>query len=121
MKITTFLIVFFLIFPAPLRAVELPMGHSLKQNDKGEHYVVNGEGIVMIEPSIISIGFNEKWILACISNVSFDTDLKRMIFVNIKNSGATDTINQKNWKEFKSIYKELGTITLEKLQDASCP
>ena len=121
MKIFIYLISFYLIFPASLQAMELPMGHILKQNDKGEYYVINSGKVVMIEPSIISIGYNKNWILTCIYNVSIDSDLKRMIFINLKNGGASDTINQKNWEGFKSIYQELETITLEKLQDDSCP
>ena len=55
MKIFIYLIGIYLVFSVSLQAMELPMGHILKQNDKGEHYVMNSEEVVMIEPSIISI------------------------------------------------------------------
>jgi hypothetical protein len=113
--------VFYLVFPGLLQAMDLPGRHNLKQNDKGEYYVVNAQNITMIEPSIIAIGYSKKWILACISNVSIDSDVKRMVFINLRNKGATDTINRENWEKFREIYPEFNNITLEKLQDTDCP
>lgn len=115
------LLVFCLVFPGLLQAMDLPGRLSLKQNDKGEYYVVNAQNITMIEPSIIAIGFSKKWVLACISNLAIDSDDKRMVFIDLRNQGATDTINRENWERFRVLFPELDNINLEKLQDTDCP
>ena len=112
---------FLLLLPVQVLSMDLPRGHVLKQNDQGEYYVINSNKVTMIEPSILSIGHNNKWILACISNVSIDTDPKRMVFINLENGGTTDSINRENWENFKGIYPALAGIGLEPLQDEACP
>jgi hypothetical protein len=100
----------------------LPGRHELKQNEQGEYYVVNKEGITMIEASILKMGFSAKWILACIKHVSVDTDLKRWVFVDIKTGGAFDSLHQENWAYFRDeAYPSLKEITLKNYSDESCP
>lgn len=102
--------------------MDLPGGHVLKQNQQGEYYVVNAEKITMIEPSVIRIGHDKQWILACIRHVAIDSDERRMVFINQKNGGTVDTINRDNWENFRTnIYPELNDISLQTLQDEPCP
>ncbi len=121
MKHIELLLAILLIIPSQLWAVDLPGPHSLKKNNNGEYYVENSNDIIMIEASIISLGYNDDWIVACIANLSIDSDAKRMVFINMKYMDTTDTLNKENWEYFKSVYDGLGTITLEKLQDSTCP
>lgn len=101
--------------------MDLPRGHNLKQNEQGEYYVINDDKVVMIEPSIISIGYNKKWILACISNISIDSENKRMVFINLETGGMSDTINRENWENFKEVYQGLSDVAMQPLRDESCP
>lgn len=102
-------------------AIDLPKGYEVKTNDKGEAYVVNRDDMTMIEPSILQIGSNNKFIIACIKNISIDTEEKRFMFIDLKWGGATDTVNKKNWEYFKGVYPSMSEIKLEKLSDESCP
>lgn len=105
-----------------LSAQNLPGRHELKQNGQGEYYVVNKDGITMIEASIIKMGYSGKWILACIKHVSVDTDLKRWVFVDVKTGGTFDSLNQDNWTYFRDeAYPSLKEITLKKFTDEACP
>ena len=122
MKLLRLILLFAVLLPVQVLSMDLPRGHVLKQNDRGEYYVENSGKITMIEPSIISIGYNKKWILACIRNTAIDSDEKRMVFINLQNGGGTtDTINRDNWKRFEGIYPDLTEITLKPLQDETCP
>ena len=102
-------------------AMDLPKGYALQENDKGEFYVTNKEDTIMIEPKIISLGYNPNWIVACIQNISIDTEEKRYIFVDLKWGGATDTVNKKNWEYFKTVYPEMENISMQQLSDDTCP
>lgn len=118
----TLLVVSFL-FSIQVSAQSLPGRHILKQNEKGEYYVVNKDNITMIEASILKMGHNARWILACIKHVSVDTDLKRWVFVDVRSSGGTfDTINQKNWVYFRDeAYPSLKEVKLKDYSEESCP
>lgn len=101
---------------------ELPGRHQLKQNEAGEYYVINAEKITMIEPSILKLGFNGRWILACIKNKAIDSDLKRWVFIDTKNGGTFDTIHQENWLYYRDeAYPELKEIKLTNYSEESCP
>jgi hypothetical protein len=103
-------------------AENLPGRHELKQNEQGEYYVVNKDGITMIEASILKMGYNAKRILACIKHVSVDTELKRWVFVDVKTGGTVDTLNKENWLYFRDeAYPDLKEITLKNYGDESCP
>ncbi len=103
-------------------ALELPGRHSLKQNEQAEYYVVNKEGITMIEASILKMGYNAKWILACIKHVSVDTDLKRWVFVDTKTGGTFDSLHQENWEYFRDeAYPDLKEIKLTNYSEENCP
>ncbi len=116
--ITTFL----MILALPVFAVNLPGHHVLKQNDQGEYYVVNKDDITMIEASILKMGFNARWILACIKNKSIDSDLKRWVFIDIKSGGTFDSLHQENWAYFRDeAYPDLKDISLTDYSDESCP
>ena len=111
-----------LVFSIILKAEELPGGHMLKKNSNEEYFVINKKKVVMIEPAIIKLGFNRNWILACIKNKSIDSDLKRWVFINIKNGGTFDSINQENWQYFNNeAYPELQTIKVKAYSDEACP
>lgn len=116
-----FLLALFLL-PISINAQGLPGRHSLMQNESGEYYVVNRENITMIEPSILKLGFSGKWILACIKHESIDSDLKRWVFLNVKNGGTFDSLHQENWAFFRDeAYPELKEITLKDYSDEACP
>ena len=101
---------------------DLPGRHELIKNDLGEYYIVNSENITMIEPSILKLGSNIRWILACIKNKSIDSDLKRWVFVDIISGGTYDSINKQNWEYFSNeAFPELKRITLENLSEEKCP
>lgn len=105
-----------------LSAQDLPGRHNLKQNETGEYYITNHKNIMMIEPSILKLGFNAKWILACIKNKSIDSDLKRWVFVDIKNGGTFDSLRQENWAYFRDeAFPELKEIKLTDYSYESCP
>ena len=101
---------------------DLPGRHQLIKNELGEYYVVNSENITMIEPSILKLGTDIRWILACIKNKSIVSDLKRWVFVDIKSRGAYDSIDKKKWIYFSDeAFPELKDIKLENLSDEKCP
>ncbi|MCG8379724.1 MAG: hypothetical protein MI865_09655 [Proteobacteria bacterium] len=108
--------------PISTVARELPGRHLLKQNDAGEYYVINRDGITMIEPSILKMGYSAKWILACIKHKSIDSDLKRWVFLDIKNGGTFDSLNEQNWSFYRDeAYPELKEIKLKKISEEQCP
>lgn len=116
------LVTLFGVFSLTVSAQDLPGRHELKQNEQGEYYVVNKDNITMIEPSILKMGFSAKWILACIKQVSIDTDLKRWVFVDVKTGGTFDSLHQENWIYFRDeAYPDLKDITLKSYSDESCP
>lgn len=103
-------------------AENLPGQHKLKQNEKGEYYIVNKDGITMIDASIIKFGYNGRRILACIKNESVDTELKRWVFINVKTGGTVDSLNKENWRYFRDeAYPDLQQISLKNLSEESCP
>ncbi|MBL1142323.1 MAG: hypothetical protein HND53_09865 [Proteobacteria bacterium] len=109
-------------FALNVSAQGLPGRHELRQNELSEYYVVNKDGITMIEASIIKLGFSAKWILACIKHVSVDTDLKRWVFVDVKTGGTFDSLHLENWAYFRDeAYPDLKDIKLKSYQDESCP
>ena len=76
----------------------------------------------MIEPAIIKLGFNDRYILACIKNESIDTELIRWVFIDIKNGGTFDTLNTENWSFYRDeAYPELKTIELTNYREEDCP
>lgn len=116
------LISFFLTLSLQIQADQkLPDGHKLLQNEQGEYYIENKEGIVMVDPAIIALGHERQWIVACVKNDSIDTDPKRYYFINLKIGGTTDSINQENWDYFKTAYDGLGEVELKPLADEPCP
>ena len=101
---------------------DLPGRHQLIKNDLGEYYIVNSENITMIEPSILKLGSNIRWILACIKNKSIDSDLKRWVFVDIVSGGTYDSIHKQNWEYFSNeAFPELKRIKLKTLNEEKCP
>lgn len=111
-----------LLFSHLLPAQDLPGRHVLKQNEAGEYFVINRDGITMIEASILKLGFSAKWILACIKHKSIDSDLKRWVFVDVKNGGTFDSLHQENWAFYRDeAYPDLKNIKLTDYTDESCP
>ena len=103
-------------------AENLPGRHELKQNEQGEYYIVNKEGVTMIEASIIKYGYSAKRILACIKHESVDTELKRWVFIDIKTGGTIDSLNKENWLYFRDeAYPDLKDIRLKNFVDEACP
>lgn len=116
--ITTLLI----LLTIQVSAEDLPSRHVLKQNDRGEYYVVNKKNITMIEASILKLGFSSRWILACIKHVSVDTDLKRWVFIDVRSGGTYDSLHQENWAYFRDeAYPALKEIKLTDYADEDCP
>ncbi len=117
------LVVFFTMFiSCQLFAQDLPGHHVLKQNESGEYFVINRDNITMIEASILKMGFSAKWILACIKNKSIDSDLKRWVFVDLRNGGTFDSLHQENWVYFRDeVYPDLKQIKLTDYSDEACP
>lgn len=117
-----YLLIAILTSPVHLLAENLPGMHELKQNEAGEYYVVNKKDITMIEASILKLGYNGEWILACIKHEAIDSDLKRWVFVDVKNGGTFDSLHQENWVYFSNeAYPELKEISLKNLSDEDCP
>jgi len=115
-------IIFTMFISNILFAKDLPGRHVLKQNDSGEYFVINHDKITMIEASILKMGFNAKWILACIKHKSIDSDLKRWVFVDVKNGGTFDSLHQENWNYFRDeAYPDLKKIILTDYSNESCP
>ena len=84
--------------------------------------MVNRENITMIEASILKMGFSAKWILACIKHKSIDSDLKRWVFVDVKNGGTFDSLHEENWLYFRDeAYPDLKQIKLTDYSDEACP
>ncbi len=123
MKLFYLILFSFFIHSSQALAIDtdLPGNHILKQNEQGEYFVENEDEFIMIEPLILQIGSSEHWIVACIKNESIDTDLKRMVFINLKWGGTTDSINQENWLYFKEKLKGLSVVKLEPLAEEECP
>ena len=112
----------FLAISQSVIAQKLPGRHEIKQNEAGEYYVVNSDNITMIEASIIKLGSSARWILACIKHKSIDSDLKRWVFVDIKNKGTFDTLNLENWAFYSTeAYPELQDIKLKSFSEEACP
>ena len=112
----------FIMISGQLFAQDLPGHHKLLQNKAGEYYVINHDNITMIEPSILKLGFNAKWILACIKNNSIDSDLKRWVFIEIKHGGTIDSLHAENWVYFRDeVYPDLKEIKLTNYSEESCP
>jgi hypothetical protein len=121
-KMSRFIVIILLAFSAQAFAVDLPKQHVLKQNEQGEYYVVNKDKIKMIEASILKMGFNSRWILACIKHESIDSDLKRWVFVDVKNGGTYDSLHQENWLYFRDeAFPDLKKIKLTNYSDETCP
>lgn len=111
-----------LLLTLPVFAEKLPGRHDLKQNEQGEYYVVNKEGITMVEASILKLGYSAKYILACIKHESVDTELKRWVFIDIKTGGTFDSLNKENWLYFRDeAYPGLKEISLKNYSEESCP
>ncbi len=120
-KLLFSLLIFFTTCFPTFAEKSLPGNHTLLQNDQGHYFIENKDGIIMVDPAILSIGHSKKWIVACSKNESIDTDLKRYFFINLKLGGTTDTINQESWDYFKSVYSGLGGIELINLTEEECP
>ena len=100
----------------------LPGQHKLIKNELNEYYVINNKDITMIEASILKFGFSGRWILACLKNKSVDTDLKRWVFIDLKNGGTFDSLNEENWRYFRDeAYPDLKKIKLRDLNNEDCP
>ena len=101
---------------------DLPGRHQLIKNDLGEYHIVNSENITMIEPLILKLGSDIRWILACIKNKSIDSDLKRWVFIDTISGGTYDSINKQNWEYFSNeAFPELKRIKLRNLSEEECP
>ena len=115
------LTILFLFFAQAIAKI-LPDQHKLTKNELGEYYVINKDDITMIEASILKLGSSGRWILACIKNKSIDSDLKRWVFIDLKNGGTFDSLNKENWKYFRDeAYPDLKTIELRNLTNEDCP
>ena len=118
-----FIVIFvLLVIIKPVIAADLPGQHEIKQNEAGEYYVINSDNIKMIEASILKLGYSESWILACIKHESIDSDLKRWVFIDVKNKGTFDSLNQDNWAFYSTeAYPELKEIELKNYSEEACP
>tara|TARA_B100001250_G_C19738316_1_gene761869 strand:- start:86 stop:451 length:366 start_codon:yes stop_codon:yes gene_type:complete len=117
-----FLIGLIVLLPTNIYSQDLPGRHELIKNDSGEYYVVNSENITMIEPSILKLGSDIRWILACIKNKSIDSDLKRWVFIDVASGGTYDSIHKQNWEYFSNeAFPELKSVKLKSLSDEGCP
>ena len=112
-----------MIFTSPVLAEDLvaPRGYSLLRDENGFYSMQNKDGETVIPAQIIKIGWNKKWIAACVENESIDTDLKRYFYINRRLGGASDTINQENWNYFKEVYPGLLDIEYQQLSEQECP
>lgn len=116
------LTLFLLLLTPALHAMDLPGNHVLTQNEQGEYYVINNEKVVMVEPAIIKLGFNSRWILACIKNEAIDSELIRWVFIDMRNGGTYDSLNADQWLFYRDeAYTDLQKISLTDYRDEDCP
>jgi hypothetical protein len=99
----------------------LPNGYSLVKSTQGGYSVNNVQNAGVVGPGIVSIGFNERYIVACEDRKVPVADQKRMVFIRLDNGVAVDTINSRNWAYFVSHTPELKQIKLRHLTSTSCP
>ncbi len=116
------LLILLVCAPLTAAAMDLPGQHKVMENEAGELYVVNKEDVTMIEPSIIKLGFNSRWILACIKNESIDSELIRWVFVDMRNGGTYDSLNAEQWSFYRNeAYTDLQKIKLTDFREEQCP
>jgi hypothetical protein len=101
--------------------VTLPNGYSLVKSTQGGYSVNDIQNAGVIGPGIVSIGFNERYIVACEDRKVPVADQKRMVFIRLDNGVAVDTINSRNWAYFVARIPELKQIKLRQLTSTSCP
>jgi len=83
--------------------------------------IQNSKGVEIISPRVISIGFNNDYIVACkIQQVPY-VDAERMVAINLKNGVAIDSVKAANWKYLVGRIPELGKIELKQITKERCP
>lgn len=117
------ILTYFMLLCMPIaQAMDLPGNHKLVQNEEGDYYVKNDEDVTMIEPAIIKLGFNARWILACIKNEAIDSELIRWVFIDMRNGGTYDSLNAGQWSFYRDeAYPDLQEISLTDYRDERCP
>jgi len=103
------------------RTVPLPNGYSLVKSRLGGYSLYDSKARMTVGPGIVSIGFNERYIVACEDRKVPVADQKRMVFVRLDNGIAVDTIDSRKWAYFVTRIPELKQIKLRQLIDTSCP
>ena len=101
--------------------VTLPNGYSLVKSSQGGYSVNDVQTGGVVGPGIVSIGFNDRYIVACEDRKVPVADQKRMVFIRLDNRVAVDTINSRNWAYFVARIPELKQIKLRQLTGTSCP
>lgn len=107
----------------------LPLGYKLEKNQSGELHLVNPEGDEVVEPKILSYGFDKNNFVACVKpndefivdNLRKIADKKRFQAVNFNSGMAVHLLNKKQWEDFVKSVPDVGKVKLKQLSDETCP
>jgi hypothetical protein len=99
----------------------LPSGYELIEDGGLGFSVKNSNGVVILGPGIVSIGFDERYIVGCVFHPLEHRDAKRMVFLSLDRGVGVDTINSANWANFVKRDPGLTKIALRKIADIDCP
>ncbi|WP_455234512.1 hypothetical protein [Thiogranum longum] len=111
----------FLVYAGVALSTSLPDGYRLEKNDKGERFLSNGDGEVVVEPNILSYGYDDDRFVACITNESPDKELKRYVVVRFSDGRVRDTGNLHNWHHLLEDIAGLEEIELHPITKETCP
>ena len=99
----------------------LPSGYELIGDGGVGFSVKNSNGVVILGPGIVSIGFDERYILGCVFHPLEHRDAKRIVFLSLDRGVGVDTINSANWAYFVERDPGLAKVPLQKIADIGCP
>lgn len=107
----------------------MPEGYKLEKNANGQLSLINPEGTEVVEPIILSYGFDADNFIACVKpddthlmeHLRKVTDPKRFQAVNFRSGTAMHFINKKQWDDFVKLVPAVGTVKLNQIGTETCP
>jgi len=99
----------------------LPEGYNLQKNSSGDIYLTNPKQVTIIDPKILSFGYNKDYFIACIKNNHPHMELKRYVIVNFNNGSTIDTVNINNWEYFIQKIPALTEVKVNQISNEQCP
>jgi hypothetical protein len=113
LKNIIFIILFSSVINISCTNISLPQDYNLSKNNNDQYYLVDNKNNVIIRPSILSIGYNERYIVACREWI--EQKRKMHTIVNINTGNVIYTENIQNWNYFIKQIPELAEIKLRNL------